>query len=72
MFKKVTIESHVVSLYPPNDQRPTWLSTCSQKDFSKTFFNRVEALIEANNHVTNVILNDELEKGKYQFATEEL
>lgn len=62
-----SVETHCVDIIPPNERRRTWMAVCSFKDYSRSFRNRVEAITEANNHITTKVLVNDLTQGVYQF-----
>lgn len=67
MSTPARLVTHLVDLYPPEPRRDTWLAVCSQKDFSRSFLNRSDAIIAANDHFNGVLTVDELERGVYRF-----
>jgi len=61
------VDTHLIDIHPPNDRRATWLATCSLKDFSQSYRNRVEAFRAGSAHVSEVMLVNELIRGTYEF-----
>lgn len=62
-----TIETHVVTLIPPSEQRITWLAICSHRDMNRSYRNRVEALEAATGHINELALRNSLETSRYEF-----
>jgi hypothetical protein len=63
----MTIIHHVITILPPEGQRLLWLATCSQGDYSMSFRNSIEARIEGSKHINEVMLQNALERGQYEF-----
>lgn len=61
------VDTHCTEITPPGNGRDTWLVVCSFKDFSRSYANRLEAIIAASEHTLAVVTMSELEQGSYQF-----
>lgn len=67
MSTQHSVTQHVVDIYPPTKERPTWLAKCSMNDFSQSYLNRVEAHVEGTRHYTGLMIVNDLEQGVYTF-----
>ena len=63
----IQVVIHLLDIYPPEPRRDTWLVVCTQKDFTRQFLNRSDAIIASNDHGNSVLIMDELERGIYRF-----
>lgn len=61
-----TITTHLVTIDPPDEYRPTYLVACSQLDLNRATFHQSEAQEIGHGHVVEVIRRAELAKG-YEF-----
>ena len=66
----MTTIHHIITILPPEGNRVSYLAVCSRGDFSRSYKNSVEARIEGSQHVNDVILQNALERGQYQFHDE--